>query len=72
VASVLLKGLRSVELSVTAVSLNGAPACRFEATGHRRAAVSVDVSHGRIERIYIIANPNKLSSITQVTHVTRT
>jgi RNA polymerase sigma-70 factor (ECF subfamily) len=72
VANLLLKGLRSLEFEVMAVSLNGAPACRFDATGDRRAAMSIAVADGRIERIYIVANPHKLSGITEITEVTRT
>ncbi|HEV2071634.1 MAG TPA: RNA polymerase sigma-70 factor [Acidimicrobiales bacterium] len=72
VAGVLIRGLRSVEFEAVPVSLNGSPACRFDAGGGVQAAVSVAVDAGRITRIYIIANPNKLSAIHEIAELTRT
>ena len=72
VAGLLIRGLRSVEFEAVAVSLNGSPACRFDAAGGLHAAVSVAVENGRITRIYIIANPKKLSGIDTIAELTRT
>ena len=72
VAGLLIRGLRSVEFEAVAVSLNGAPACRFDAAGGLHAAVSIAVADGRITRIYIVANPHKLSGIDEIAELTRT
>ena len=71
-AGILIRGLRTVQLESVAVSLNGAPACRFVVDDGRQAAVSVVVEDGRITRIYIIANPHKLAGIDEIANVTRT
>ena len=70
VASLLVRGLRSVDLEAAAVWINGSPACRFDAGG-LNAAVSVAVEHGRITRIYVMANPHKLARLDGVVALTR-
>jgi RNA polymerase sigma-70 factor (ECF subfamily) len=72
VANLLLRGLRSVDVEVVAVPLNGSPACRFDAAGGLHAAVSVAVEGGRITRLYIVANPHKLSGMDAIAELTRT
>ena len=43
------------------VFVNGQPGVRIEVDGELAAAVSVIVEHGRVVRIYSIANPDKLA-----------
>ena len=71
VAGLLIRGLRSAEFEAVALSLNGSPACRFDTAGDLHAAVSIVVDDGRISRIYIIANPHKLSGIAEIAALTR-
>ena len=71
VAGLLVRGLRAADFDAAVVSLNGSPACRFDAGGFH-AAVSVAVEDGRITRIYIVANPHKLAGIDAITELTRT
>lgn len=71
VANVVLTGLRSVNLTSTAIWLNGAPAIRLEAGAAWTAAVSVTVEAGRITRFYAVANPQKLARLHDVTALTR-
>ena len=68
VAGLLIRGLRSVDFEAAAVWLNGSPACRFDAAGGLNAAISVAVEDGRISRIYVIANPQKLARIDGSSH----
>jgi RNA polymerase sigma-70 factor (TIGR02957 family) len=70
VASLLIRGLRSAAFEAVAISLNGSPACRFDTAG-LHAAVSIVVDDGRISRIYIVANPHKLSGIAEIAELTR-
>ncbi|WP_370614599.1 RNA polymerase sigma-70 factor [Mumia sp. Pv 4-285] len=51
---------REKALTLTPTWLNGAPAARVEVDGEAASAVSVVVEHGRITRIYAVANPHKL------------
>ena len=55
---------------MTTVWLNGAPAGRIEANGHL-TAVSLVVEHGRITRIYAIANPQKLTRLDEPAELAR-
>ena len=71
VAGLLLRGLRSVDFVAAAVWLNGSPAMRIEAGPGFNAAVSVAVEDGRITRIYVVANPQKLAGLDEVTALTR-
>jgi RNA polymerase sigma-70 factor (ECF subfamily) len=71
VAGLLLRGLRSVDFEAAAVWLNGSPAIRIDAGPAFSAAVSVAVEDGRISRIYIVANPHKLSHLDEVSALTR-
>jgi RNA polymerase sigma-70 factor (TIGR02957 family) len=71
VAGLLIRGLRSVDVEVAAVWLNGSPACRLDAASGLNAAVSVAVEDGRITRIYVIANPHKLARLDGVVALTR-
>jgi RNA polymerase sigma-70 factor (ECF subfamily) len=48
----------------TTVWLNGAPAGRIEIDG-QLAAVSLVVEHGRVSRIYAVANPRKLTRLDE-------
>jgi RNA polymerase sigma-70 factor (ECF subfamily) len=72
VAGLLIRGLRSADFGARAVWVNGSPACRFTAAGGLSAVVSLAVENGRITRIYVIANPNKLSRLDGVAALTRT
>jgi RNA polymerase sigma-70 factor (TIGR02957 family) len=49
-----------VQLVATPAWVNGAPGARVEVDGKLVGAVSVTVEHGRITRIYSVANPGKL------------
>ena len=72
VANLLLRGLRSVDFETATVWLNGSPAVRVAASNGSNAAVTVALDDGRITRIYIVANPEKLARLDQVTALTRT
>jgi RNA polymerase sigma-70 factor (ECF subfamily) len=52
------------------VWLNGAPAGRIEIDG-QRAAVSVVVEDGRVTRIYVMANPRKLTRLDEPAEIAR-
>jgi RNA polymerase sigma-70 factor (ECF subfamily) len=71
VARLLIRGLRSVDFEAAAVWLNGSPAIRIDAGGGLAAAVSVTVENGRITRIYVVANPQKLDRLEGVTALAR-
>jgi RNA polymerase sigma-70 factor (ECF subfamily) len=71
VASLLIRGLRSVDFEAAAVWLNGSPAIRIDAGTAFNAAVSVAVQDGRITRIYVVANPQKLARLDGITPLTR-
>jgi RNA polymerase sigma-70 factor (TIGR02957 family) len=72
VAGLLIRGLRSVDFEAKAVWINGSPACQFKAGGGLNAVVSLAVENGRITRIYVIANPHKLSRLDGFAALTRT
>jgi RNA polymerase sigma-70 factor (ECF subfamily) len=55
---------------VDTVWLNGAPAARIDFDG-QVAAVSLAVENGRITRIYLIANPHKLTRLGAEAELTR-
>jgi len=71
VANLLVRGLRDVDIDAAAVWLNGAPALRLTDGSGRHAAVSVAVEGGRITRIYVVANPEKLARLDAATVLTR-
>jgi RNA polymerase sigma-70 factor (TIGR02957 family) len=71
VAGLLIRGLRSVDFEAAAVWVNGSPAIRIDAGAGFNAAVSVAIEDGRITRIYVVANPQKLARLDCVTAVTR-
>jgi RNA polymerase sigma-70 factor (TIGR02957 family) len=71
VASLLLRGLRTVDFEAAAVWLNGSPAIRIDARTAFNAAVSVAVEDGRITHIYVVANPQKLARLDGITPLTR-
>jgi RNA polymerase sigma-70 factor (ECF subfamily) len=71
VASLLLRGLRTADFEAAAVWLNGSPAIRIDARTAFNAAVSVAVGDGRITRIYVVANPQKLARLDGITPLTR-
>ena len=52
-----------VQLVATPAWVNGAPGARVEVDGKLVGAVSVTVEHGRITRIYSVANPQKLGRL---------
>jgi RNA polymerase sigma-70 factor (ECF subfamily) len=54
----------------TAVWLNGAPAGRIEIDG-QVAAVSLVIEHGRVTRIYAVANPRKLTRLDEPAELAR-
>jgi RNA polymerase sigma-70 factor (ECF subfamily) len=59
-----------VTFQTTTVWLNGVPAGRIELDG-ALAAVSLVVEHGRVSRIYAIANPEKLTRLDQPAQLAR-
>lgn len=69
----LLGGLAKfhVEPVATRAWVNGAPGARVEVDGELVGAVSVTVEHGRITRIYSIANPQKLARLDAEASLTR-
>lgn len=71
VASLLTRGLGSMDFEAAAVWLNGSPAVRVDAGTAFNAAVSVAVEGGRITRIYVVANPQKFARLDAVTALTR-
>jgi hypothetical protein len=71
VASLLLRGLRTVAFEAAAVWLNGSPAIRIDARTAFNAAVSVVVEDGRITHIYVVANPQELARLDGITPLTR-
>jgi RNA polymerase sigma-70 factor (ECF subfamily) len=71
VASLLIRGLRSVDFEAAAVWLNGSPAIRIDAGTAFNAAVSIAVEDGRVTRIYVVANPQKLGRLDGITPLTR-
>jgi RNA polymerase sigma-70 factor (ECF subfamily) len=56
--------------TTTPVWLNGAPAGRIEIDG-QVAAVSLVVEHGRVTRIYAVANPHKLTCLEKPSELVR-
>ncbi|MFB7248936.1 RNA polymerase subunit sigma-24 [Streptomyces populi] len=71
VAPVLARAQRVVDaLETTAVWLNGAPAGRIAFDGEP-AAISIDVEDGRITRIYVVRNPNKLKRLDELAQLAR-
>lgn len=71
VAKLLARANRVVDdLDTTQVWLNGAPAGRVAIDGEP-AAVSLVVEDGRITRIYIVRNPNKLKRLDELSELTR-
>ncbi|MFD6289257.1 RNA polymerase sigma-70 factor [Streptomyces sp. NPDC060205] len=54
----------------TAVWLNGAPAVRID-TGGESAAVSLVVEDGRVTRIYVVRNPQKLTRLDEPAELAR-
>jgi len=56
--------------SMTTVWLNGAPAVRVEFDG-RMTVVSLVVEHGRVTRIYAMANPQKLTRLAEPAELAR-
>jgi RNA polymerase sigma factor (sigma-70 family) len=69
VATMLTRLDRSLS-DTTAIWLNGAPAARLDNDG-RRVAVSLVVADGLITRIYVIANPRKLTRLDQPADLVR-
>jgi RNA polymerase sigma-70 factor (ECF subfamily) len=71
VAKLLARAHRLVAgIEATTVWLNGAPAGRVEIDG-QLAAVSLVIENGRITRIYAIANPRKLTRLTEPADLAR-
>ncbi len=66
----LLSQVNVALLRTTTLSLNGALGCLFEIDG-RRAALAFVVQEERIHRIYVIANPYKLTRIIEPVILTR-
>jgi RNA polymerase sigma-70 factor (ECF subfamily) len=52
------------EMDIRSVELNGAPALLVLSGGNPDSVLQVDVRDGRIQRIYIVRNPDKLTSLT--------
>ncbi|MDR3032068.1 MAG: RNA polymerase sigma-70 factor [Kitasatospora sp.] len=69
VATVLARASRSAFASTTG-GLNGAPAGRIEVAGEP-AAVSLVVEDGRVTRVYLVRNPQKLTRLDQPADLAR-
>jgi RNA polymerase sigma-70 factor (ECF subfamily) len=72
VARLILGATRLADFEAKAVWLNGSLAGRIDVGGEVGAAVSLAVEHGRITRIYAIANPQKLAWLDRAAALTRT
>lgn len=72
VARLLISGATRLDFATKTVWLNGSPAGRIDIGDELNAAVSVAVEHGRITRIYAIANPKKLAWLNGTAALTRT
>ena len=72
-ARYLVGGLTKVEgaLIASATWVNGEPGIRMELDGQLVGVVSVAVEHGRVTRVYSIANPDKLSRLDDRTALSR-
>jgi RNA polymerase sigma-70 factor (TIGR02957 family) len=71
VAKLLARAERVVAaIETTTVWLNGAPAGRVEIDG-QPAAVSVVVENGQLTRIYVVANPRKLTRLDDPAELAR-
>ncbi|MER5615169.1 RNA polymerase sigma-70 factor [Streptomyces sp. NPDC002215] len=71
VATVLARANQVVTAFETmTVWLNGAPAGRFEIDGEP-TAVSLVVENGRVTRIYLMRNPQKLTRLDELAQITR-
>jgi RNA polymerase sigma-70 factor (ECF subfamily) len=72
-ARYLVGGLTKVEgaLVASATWVNGEPGIRMELDGQLVGVVSVAVEHGRVTRVYSIANPDKLSRLDDRTALSR-
>jgi RNA polymerase sigma-70 factor (ECF subfamily) len=72
VATVLARAnqVAAAVFETTTVWLNGAPAGRFEIDGEP-TAVSLVVEHGRITRIYLMRNPQKLTRLDEPADLAR-
>jgi RNA polymerase sigma-70 factor (ECF subfamily) len=71
VARLLARANHSADaFDTTTVLLNGAPACLIEVDGEL-AATSLDVENGRVTRIYVIRNPQKLTRLDQPAELAR-
>ncbi|PFG44122.1 RNA polymerase sigma-70 factor (ECF subfamily) [Isoptericola jiangsuensis] len=63
-APALLRGMaRQTDVVATPVWINGAPGVRVEIDGRLAAAITLDVSGGRVHRLYGVTNPEKLSRL---------
>ena len=71
VAGFILGAARAADFEARVVSLNGSPAVQIDIGGRLDTAVSIDVEHGRITRIYAVRNPLKLARLDGVAAVTR-
>jgi RNA polymerase sigma-70 factor (ECF subfamily) len=72
VATFLLSAARTVDLDLTPIWINGAPACRIDIGGAVDTAVSLVVENGRITRVYAVRNPHKLGGLQRAAELART
>ncbi|MEU0940440.1 RNA polymerase sigma-70 factor [Embleya sp. NPDC005971] len=70
VAAVLARANRSALLETTAVWLNGEPAGRLDLDGEP-STVSLVVEDGRITRVYVVRNPQKLTRLDRPAELAR-
>ncbi|GGV72718.1 RNA polymerase sigma24 factor [Streptomyces longisporoflavus] len=73
VAKVLARTKRpeAAGLEATAVWLNGAPAGRIEIDGELATALSLVVENGRVTRVYLVRNPQKLTRLDEPSELAR-
>jgi RNA polymerase sigma-70 factor, ECF subfamily len=70
VMTLLARAERIARFTTTPIWLNGSPAGRIE-VGGQVAAISLAVEHGRITRIYAVANPRKLARLDRPADLAR-
>ncbi|MPZ99926.1 MAG: hypothetical protein GEU80_11455 [Dehalococcoidia bacterium] len=64
-------GLGRLDVTVTAVQINGAPALLVESPGEAATVVTATTVEGRVTRIYVMRNPHKLARIADETALSR-
>ncbi|MFD6951076.1 RNA polymerase subunit sigma-24 [Nocardiopsis sp. TSRI0078] len=61
--SVGLEGSGPEDLRTTVTEVNGGPAAVISARGRTTALVSLDIADGRVQHVYLLVNPEKMSRL---------